>query len=77
MTQLQADMYKQLIVSNGFVLTNALDDVEDDGAKVMKGKSKAKSFQNLLMQLRKVCVHPYMFPESEPEGAEEFGEHLV
>jgi SWI/SNF-related matrix-associated actin-dependent regulator of chromatin subfamily A member 5 len=29
------------------------------------------------MQLRKVCNHPYLFEGVEPEGADEFGEHLV
>lgn len=29
------------------------------------------------MQLRKACNHPYMFDGIEPEGAEEWGEHLV
>lgn len=29
------------------------------------------------MQLRKVCNHPYMFNGVEPEGADEYGEHLV
>ena len=29
------------------------------------------------MQLRKVCNHPYLFDGIEPEGADEFGEHIV
>jgi SNF2 family DNA or RNA helicase len=29
------------------------------------------------MQLRKVCNHPYLFEGVEPEGADEFGEHLI
>ena len=29
------------------------------------------------MQLRKVCNHPYLFPEVEEKGAEDFGEHLI
>ncbi|KAH7108237.1 SNF2 family N-terminal domain-containing protein [Auriculariales sp. MPI-PUGE-AT-0066] len=33
-----------------------------------------KKLQNLLMQLRRVCVHPYILPELEPP---EVGEHLV
>ena len=36
-----------------------------------------KVYHALLMQLRKVCNHPYMFEDLEDEGAEEFGEHLV
>ena len=30
-----------------------------------------------MMQLRKVCNHPYLFIGAEEEGAEEFGEHIV
>lgn len=29
------------------------------------------------MQLRKVCNHPYLFEGVEPQGADEFGEHLI
>ena len=36
-----------------------------------------KNYHNILMQLRKVCNHPYLFEGIEPEGADEFGEHLV
>jgi len=36
-----------------------------------------KNYHNLLMQLRKVCNHPYLFDGMEPEGEDEFGEHLV
>lgn len=36
-----------------------------------------KVFHNLLMQLRKVCNHPYMFADLEENDAEEFGEHLI
>lgn len=31
----------------------------------------------MLMQLRKVCNHPYLFENMEPEGADEYGEHIV
>ena len=34
-------------------------------------------YKNLIMQLRKVCNHPYLFPEVEEKGAEDFGEHLI
>ena len=36
-----------------------------------------KNYHNILMQLRKVCNHPYLFENVEPEGADEYGEHLV
>ncbi|XP_023515243.1 probable helicase CHR10 isoform X2 [Cucurbita pepo subsp. pepo] len=40
------------------------------------GSSNHQSLQNVVMQLRKACSHPYLFPGIEPEPYEE-GEHLV
>ncbi|XP_030535360.2 probable helicase CHR10 isoform X2 [Rhodamnia argentea] len=40
------------------------------------GASSTQSLQNIVMQLRKACSHPYLFPGIEPEPYEE-GEHLV
>ncbi|CAI0438783.1 unnamed protein product [Linum tenue] len=38
--------------------------------------SNQPSLQNIVIQLRKACSHPYLFPGIEPEPYEE-GEHLV
>ncbi|OMP00711.1 SNF2-related protein [Corchorus olitorius] len=40
------------------------------------GSSNHQSLQNIVIQLRKACSHPYLFPGIEPEPFEE-GEHLV
>lgn len=40
-------------------------------------KISAKSYHNVLMQLRKVCNHPYLFEGVEPPGSDEYGEHMV
>ncbi|PON61206.1 SNF2 domain-containing protein / helicase domain-containing protein [Parasponia andersonii] len=40
------------------------------------GASNYQSLQNMVIQLRKACSHPYLFPGIEPEPYEE-GEHLV
>ncbi|XAR63236.1 DNA helicase [Bertholletia excelsa] len=40
------------------------------------GGSNHQSLQNIVIQLRKACSHPYLFPGIEPEPYEE-GEHLV
>ncbi|XP_057981488.1 probable helicase CHR10 isoform X2 [Malania oleifera] len=40
------------------------------------GTSSNQSLQNIVIQLRKACSHPYLFPGIEPEPYEE-GEHLV
>ena len=34
-------------------------------------------YKNILIQLRKVCNHPYLFENIEPENADENGEHLI
>ncbi|KAL6536748.1 hypothetical protein OROMI_026329 [Orobanche minor] len=40
------------------------------------GASNAQSLQNIVIQLRKACSHPYLFPGIEPKPYQE-GEHLV
>ncbi|KAL5571832.1 hypothetical protein UlMin_021429 [Ulmus minor] len=40
------------------------------------GGPSYQSLQNMVIQLRKACSHPYLFPGIEPEPYEE-GEHLV
>lgn len=53
-----------------------------DGISSMIGdkletKFSARKPNFLLMELRKICNHPYMIEGSEPEGTELFGEHIV
>ena len=40
-------------------------------------EDEKKVYLNLLMQLKKVCNHPYLFEGVEPEDAPSHGEHLV
>ncbi|KAK4411222.1 putative helicase CHR10 [Sesamum angolense] len=40
------------------------------------GASNSQSLNNIVIQLRKACSHPYLFPGIEPEPYQE-GEHLV
>jgi SNF2 family DNA or RNA helicase len=44
--------------------------------ELSSGGSNHTSLQNIVIQLRKACSHPYLFPGIEPEPFEE-GEHLV
>jgi SWI/SNF-related matrix-associated actin-dependent regulator of chromatin subfamily A member 5 len=41
----------------------------------MLGDDK-KKYLNILMQLRKVCLHPYLFPDVEDPTAPSIGKHL-
>ncbi|KAG0142765.1 hypothetical protein CROQUDRAFT_662086 [Cronartium quercuum f. sp. fusiforme G11] len=45
-------------------------------SEISKPSGSFKRLMNLLMQLRKICNHPYLMPNSEPEPFE-LAEHLV
>jgi SNF2 family DNA or RNA helicase len=62
LTPMQLDLYEQLLKTT--TIFN-------------EKKTSNKVYFNLLMQLRKVCNHPYLFEGVEPEGAEEYGEHII
>jgi SWI/SNF-related matrix-associated actin-dependent regulator of chromatin subfamily A member 5 len=62
MSALQVKIYSELLKARN-VSTGA------SGSK--------KVYHALLMQLRKVCNHPYMFEDLEEDDAEEFGEHII
>ena len=44
--------------------------------KKQLGKEK-RFYQNVLMQLRKACNHPYLFEGIEEEGAPILGDHII
>lgn len=59
---MQLDLYEQLLKTT----------------TIFSGKNTTnKTYFNLLMQLRKVCNHPYLFEGIEPEGADEYGDHII
>jgi SWI/SNF-related matrix-associated actin-dependent regulator of chromatin subfamily A member 5 len=62
LSPMQYDIYEKLLKSQ-----NIFSDKSKNG----------RQLNNLLMQLRKACNHPYIFDGVEPDGAEEYGEHLV
>lgn len=63
LSNLQKSMYKQILTKN---------------IDVVNGVTKDKiQLLNILMQLKKVCNHPYLFPKVEKGPPYEEGEHLV
>ncbi|KAL7988704.1 hypothetical protein Chor_007623 [Crotalus horridus] len=64
MAALQKILYRHM-QAKGILLT-------DGSEKDKKGKGGAKTLMNTIMQLRKICNHPYMFQHIE----ESFAEHL-
>uniref|UniRef100_A0A8C5AKB5 SWI/SNF related BAF chromatin remodeling complex subunit ATPase 2 n=1 Tax=Gadus morhua TaxID=8049 RepID=A0A8C5AKB5_GADMO len=63
MSAIQKVLYRHM--QRGILLT-------DGSEKDKKGKGGAKTLMNTIMQLKKICNHPYMFPHIE----ESFAEHL-
>ncbi|KAJ1207014.1 hypothetical protein NDU88_002407 [Pleurodeles waltl] len=64
MSALQKILYRHM-QAKGILLT-------DGSEKDKKGKGGAKTLMNTIMQLRKICNHPYIFQHIE----ESFAEHL-
>lgn len=63
MSNLQKKLYKQILTKN---------------VDYINGTSKEKiQLLNVLMQLKKVCNHPYLFPKVEPGPPFITGEHLI
>jgi SNF2 family DNA or RNA helicase len=62
MSKLQKQLYKNILTGN-------IDVVNGIGEKI--------KLLNVLMQLKKVCNHPYLFDKVEPGPPFEDGEHLV
>ncbi|KAL0916866.1 hypothetical protein M5K25_014413 [Dendrobium thyrsiflorum] len=61
LTSLQAEYYRAMLTKNYQILRN-----------IRKGVAQ-QSMLNVVMQLRKVCNHPYLIPGTEPEsGTPEF-----
>ncbi|XP_075261666.1 SWI/SNF-related matrix-associated actin-dependent regulator of chromatin subfamily A member 2-like isoform X3 [Convolutriloba macropyga] len=65
MSALQRLLYKHM-QNSGILLT-------DGSEKGQSGKGGAKTLMNTIMQLRKICNHPFMFPHIEESIAETFG----
>lgn len=56
LSPLQLEFYKAVFTKNFSILRNSL------------GGGKQVSLQNIAMELKKACNHPYLFPNAEPEG---------
>jgi superfamily II DNA or RNA helicase len=68
LTELQKEWYTKLL----------LKDIDSINAGALsKGGAPKTRLLNILMQLRKCCNHPYLFPSAEPGPPFEDGPHLV
>lgn len=62
LTEVQLNIYKNLL--------SPKKNISDSG-------DDKKFYLNILMQLRKVCNHPYLFEGVEEEGLPPLGEHII
>ncbi|KDQ50600.1 hypothetical protein JAAARDRAFT_63080 [Jaapia argillacea MUCL 33604] len=88
LTRLSAVDLEQIFVSNGNKVKKeagkpihegrqqVLAHIQAQATTPSKDEHQWKRLMNLLMQLRKVCDHPYLLPNAEPEPYS-IGEHLV
>lgn len=68
MTNMQRKWYKNLLEKD----IDAVNDINSGS-----GKTKTTRLQNIVMQLRKCCNHPYLFDGAEPGPPFTTDEHLV
>ena len=66
MSEMQRGIYKKILLRDSEALTS--------GKKGAKGKG---TLQNIVMQLRKTCNHPYLFDGVEDMELDPLGEHLI
>jgi SWI/SNF-related matrix-associated actin-dependent regulator of chromatin subfamily A protein 2/4 len=64
MSALQRRVYQHM-QKNGLLLT--------DGTDQKKGRGTTKALLNTIMQLRKICNHPFMFKEVETSYSQHLG----
>ena len=69
MSKEQKEIYKK-------VLLRDIDTVNAAGANEKDSKSGRTAVLNIVMQLRKCCNHPYLFPGIEDRSLDPLGEHL-
>lgn len=67
MSQLQKEWYTKILMKDIDAINSAMGN--------NSGSTKTR-LSNILVQLRKVCNHPYLFPGSEPGPPYEDGPHL-
>jgi len=86
--RLKADVEKDLPRKTETILFTSLAPIQRDVYKqcllreisTVQGSAAAKSrgpLLNLVMQLRKCCNHPYLFPHVEDRSLPALGEHLI
>jgi len=65
--------YKRLLLKE----SSLLQQLETDHENLSGSGTDWKKLQSLLMQLRKCCNHPFLFPDVEPADGEDYAEQLV
>ncbi|KNC98438.1 uncharacterized protein SPPG_06143 [Spizellomyces punctatus DAOM BR117] len=69
MTSIQKELYRAILAKNSDILKSI--------GVVISGKDDARvsPLQNILMELRKICNHPYILPDVEPKDLTEEEAH--
>ncbi|KAI8470648.1 MAG: P-loop containing nucleoside triphosphate hydrolase protein [Monoraphidium minutum] len=71
LSECQTFWYRRLLLRDGQALAAMEADVGQGGSRAIVRSDQGNAWRrlmNLVMQLRKVCNHPFCMPESEPDG---------
>jgi SWI/SNF-related matrix-associated actin-dependent regulator of chromatin subfamily A member 5 len=70
MSALQKSLYKQILLRD-------IDTINTAAAGGNNSQQSRTAILNIVMQLRKCCNHPYLFPNQEDRTLDPLGEHLI
>jgi SWI/SNF-related matrix-associated actin-dependent regulator of chromatin subfamily A member 5 len=69
MSAVQKNLYRQILLRD-------IDTINSSAASNSKSENSRTAILNIVMQLRKCCNHPYLFPGVEDRSQDPMGPHL-
>lgn len=73
MSHMQKELYKKVLM-NDF---DAVRMIGEGNVQLVNSRSERSHLMNLMMQLRKVAGHPYLFDGVEDRSLDPMGEHVI
>lgn len=70
MSNMQRNLYKQILLRD-------IDTINSAAAGNNNSQQSRTAILNIVMQLRKCCNHPYLFPNQEDRTLDPLGDHLI
>ncbi|KNC76034.1 hypothetical protein SARC_11453, partial [Sphaeroforma arctica JP610] len=77
LSEQQSFWYKRLLLAHAHHLASNGHDTEKAADEEGEGREPLPKLSNLMMQLRKVCIHPFLFKGAEPDAEDTTADELA